>query len=150
ERLASSLCKLVSKMLGCIPVAICSVRGSLTRSTRTSLTGSSSVLHWRSIQLLAPTATSNWIQYGASIGSRRIGLEMDCDKAARHGARPKESRSGRIDMHETFFSSADFVHAWSRTFGQKYAVLAIPVVGSGPPRIMYLVQRLARYWSRYV
>lgn len=54
-------------------------------------------------------------------------------------------------MNETFFSTIDFVNAWSQAFGNSYHTLAIPVNGSGPPRMMYAVQTMPGFQKlRYI
>lgn len=54
-------------------------------------------------------------------------------------------------MNETFFSTADFVTAWTRSYADnQYHSLAIPVKGSGPPRTMYAIKLPERYGTRYV
>jgi hypothetical protein len=52
--------------------------------------------------------------------------------------------------NETFFSTIDFVAAWTKSSGGRHTPLAIPIVGSGPPRTMYTVQVSDRYWSRVI
>jgi len=56
----------------------------------------------------------------------------------------------RPKMSETFFSTRDFVEAWSRSFGHKCHPLAIPVRGSGPPRTMYAIQTSSAYGQRHI
>lgn len=53
-------------------------------------------------------------------------------------------------MNETFFSTVDFVEAWSRAFGNSYRPLAIPIIGSGSSRTMYAVQTLDNRGRRFV
>jgi len=46
-------------------------------------------------------------------------------------------------MNETFFTTADFVQAWSHVFGKNLRPFAISVDGSGPSRTMYGIQTFA-------
>jgi hypothetical protein len=55
-----------------------------------------------------------------------------------------ESSVGCAHMNETFFSTFEWVEAWSRSF-VKDRLLAIPVRGSGPPRTMYGIQKGDRF-----
>ena len=66
----------------------------------------------------------------------------DCPKTA----------AAAIDYEKTvtFFSSKEFVDAWSRSYGEQYRPLPIPVFGSGRPRQMYAIQSRTRYCSRYL
>lgn len=53
-------------------------------------------------------------------------------------------------MNETLFSTRDFVEAWSRSSGYRFRPIAIPVSGSGPPRVMYGVETSDRYGLRSI
>lgn len=50
----------------------------------------------------------------------------------------------------TFFATRDFVGALLHSLGEKHRPLAVPVRGSGPPRILHASQTPAPYCSRYV
>jgi hypothetical protein len=52
--------------------------------------------------------------------------------------------------YETVFSSREFAEAWSQASAGRERPLAIPVVGSGPPRTMYGVQTCYRLGLRSV
>lgn len=53
-------------------------------------------------------------------------------------------------MHETIFSTREFVEAWSKGLGKAERPFAIPVHDSGPPRTMYAVESIERCGFRSI
>ena len=51
---------------------------------------------------------------------------------------------------QTCFSASDFVGALTRSFGEEYRPLAVPIRGSGPPRTMYGIQHPTSYGRRFL